>query len=386
MNKINKLYNNIYNMLEPWIGLAREWEQVTVVFLIVFAVLVFNFLFKLVLKQVYKGLQRTENTWDDAVYESIYPPVRLLVWLLGIGFAAEYLITDEESMLAALVDPTRQIAVIAIIAWFLLRLVRKLEQNYQRSLSLRDEGGMDQTTADALSKLLRASIFITAVLVMLQTLGYSITGVLAFGGVGGIAIGFAARDMLANFFGGLTVYMDRPFKVGDWIRSPDRDIEGTVEHIGWRTTRIRRFERRPIYVPNSIFTNIVVENPSRMSNRRIFETISLRYDDVGQVAPVVSEVRQMLEAHDDIDHDQLLMVYFDSFGAHSLDFFIYCFTVTRDWSEYHAVKQDVLLKIHEIVDEHEAEMAFPTTTLHVPEAVKLRQLEADSDRDQREAE
>jgi len=85
--------------------------------------------------------------------------------------------------------------------------------------------------------LLRASIVITAALVILQNLGFSISGVLAFGGVGGIAVGFAAKDLLANFFGGLTVYMDRPFVVGDWVRSPDKNIEGTVEHIGWRLTR-----------------------------------------------------------------------------------------------------------------------------------------------------
>ena len=89
--------------------------------------------------------------------------------------------------------------------------------------------------ADATGKLLRASVVITAVLVALQTLGVSVGGVLAFGGVGGIAVGFAARDLLANLFGGLTIYLDRPFRVGDWILSPDREIEGTVIEIGWRT-------------------------------------------------------------------------------------------------------------------------------------------------------
>ena len=104
----------------------------------------------------------------------------------------------------------------------------------------------------------------------MQALGYSISGVLAFGGIGGIAVGFAAKDLLANFFGGLMIYLDRPFSVGDWIRSPDKNIEGTVEEIGWRLTRIRTFDKRPLYVPNSTFTQISVENPSRMLNRRIY--------------------------------------------------------------------------------------------------------------------
>ncbi|WP_258868179.1 mechanosensitive ion channel family protein [Alkalilimnicola ehrlichii] len=131
-------------------------------------------------------------------------------------------------------------------------------------------------------------VIVIAGLVVLQTLGISIAGVLAFGGVGGIAVGFAARDLLANFFGGLTVYLDRPFSVGDWIRSPDREIEGTVERIGWRQTRIRTFDLRPLYVPNSTFNSIALENPSRMSNRRIFETIGIRYNDADKMATIVA--------------------------------------------------------------------------------------------------
>ena len=116
---------------------------------------------------------------------------------------------------------------------------------------------IDETTVDAVAKLLRISVIITGVLVALQSLGYSISGVLAFGGVGGIAVGFAARDLLANFFGGLMIYMDRPFNVGEWIRSPDKEIEGTVEKIGWRLTTIRTFDKRPLYVPNSLFNNLI---------------------------------------------------------------------------------------------------------------------------------
>ena len=137
----------------------------------------------------------------------------------------------------------RDVGVIFVIAWFLLRLIRNTQLNIVKERETKGQE-VDHTTTDAISKLLRLSVIITASLVTLQTLGYSISGVLAFGGIGGIAIGFAAKDLLANFFGGLMVYLDRPFAVGDWIRSPDRNIEGTVEHIGWRQTRIRTFDKR----------------------------------------------------------------------------------------------------------------------------------------------
>ena len=97
------------------------------------------------------------------------------------------------------------------------------------------------------------------------------------------------------------IHLDRPFKVGDWICSPDKQIEGTVEEIGWRQTRIRAFSKRPIYVPNSIFMHIVVENPSRMSHRRIYETIGIRYDDIHAIAAIVDDVKKMLMNHEEID-------------------------------------------------------------------------------------
>ena len=249
-----------------------------------------------------------------------------------------------------------------------MRFIKEAEHNlveYNEKLGKE----VDRTTVDAIAKLLRLSVLITAVLVALQTLGFSVSGVLAFGGIGGIAVGFAAKDLLANFFGGLMVYLDRPFAVGDWIRSPDRDIEGTVENIGWRLTRIRTFDSRPLYVPNATFTSVAVENPSRMEHRRIYETIGVRYDDAAKVGAIVSEVNEMLNTHPDIQTDRTLMVNFTACGASSLDFFVYCFTRTTAWTEFHRVKQDVLLKILDIVDKHGAEVAFPTRTVHVPDGI-----------------
>ena len=163
----------------------------------------------------------------------------------------------------------------------------------------------------------------------------------------------------------MTIYLDRPFVVGEWIRSPDKEIEGTVEYIGWRHTRVRAFNKNPIYVPNALFTNIVVENPTRMTNRRIKETVGIRYDDLAQMAPIVADVRAMLQSHPEIDTGQTLIVNFNTFGPSSLDIYIYTFTRTKEWVRYHEIKQDVLLKVADIIARHGAEIAFPTRTLHI---------------------
>ena len=222
---------------------------------------------------------------------------------------------------------------------------------------------IDLTTVHAISKLARISVVITTILMMLQTLGFSVSGVLAFGGVGGIAIGFAAQDMLSNFFGGLFLYLDRPFVVGDWVRSPDRQMEGTIEKIGWRVTVIRTFDKRPLYIPNAIFSKIAVENPSRMQNRRIKETIGIRYDDAAKMEVITTQVEKMLKDHPEIDTNKTLMVNFNSFAPSSLDFFIYTFTKTTNWEKYHIIKQDILLKVMKIIADNGAEIAFPTSTV-----------------------
>ena len=150
---------------------------------------------------------------------------------------------------------------------------------------------------------------------------------------------------------------------GNLETTGDIQIEGTVEHIGWRQTRIRTFDKRPLYVPNSTFAQISVENPSRMSNRRIYETIGIRYDDAAQLRGIVADVKQMLKNHPEIDTNQTLIVNFNSFAASSLDFFIYTFTKTTQWVKFHEIKQDVLLSVFDIIVEHGADIAYPTSTI-----------------------
>ena len=295
--------------------------------------------------------------------ESARKPVQFLIWLLGISWAARITQVASEAEVFEFINPVRRVGVILLITWFLFGLAKRFEVALQSPGRVKEP--LDATTAGAIGKLLRASIIITASLVILQNLGFSISGVLAFGGVGGIAVGFAAKDLLANFFGGLTVYMDRPFVVGDWVRSPDKNIEGTVEHIGWRLTRIRTFDKRPLYVPNATFTTISLENPSRMTHRRIQETIGVRYDDIGQVRSIVESVKRMLIEHDEIDDMQTLIVNLNQFGDSSVNLMVYTFTKTTIWVKFHEIKQDVLLRIAEIIEEHGASIAFPTTTLHV---------------------
>lgn len=351
---------------EVWARYLRE-PWVLQVLMALLATVVAGLAVEFLLRQARRVSAKTRTHWDEAVVTTARQPLRVLIWLVGLAYAAEIVRKSTAAPLFDAVPALRDVGVIACLGWFALRFIGRAGRTVVAARLAAGEE-VDQTTIDALSKLGRLAVLVVALLTAMQTLGFSVSGLLAAGGIGGIAIGFAAKDLLANFFGGLTIYLDRPFSVGEWIRSPDKAIEGTVEYISWRHTRIRAFNKNPIYVPNAVFTSIVVENPSRMSHRRIKETVGLRYQDLDKLPAIVADVKRMLHEHPDIDATQTLIVAFNQFAASSLDFFIYTFTKTTAWVTYHEVKQDVLLRVAGIVAAHGAEIAFPTQTVHLASA------------------
>lgn len=336
------------------------------VFVVVLTTAIVVAIEKLTYKHLYPRFCRSRTVWDDTLISALHKPLNFLIWLIGLSIAAQ-LVAEEgkNTAIFGLLSPLRSLGIIVFFAWFALRFIQKAEKNYfDERVNYKH---IDKTTVRAISKILKATVLITSVLVALQTFGIQISGVLAFGGISGAVVAFSAKDLLANFFGGLIVYLDRPFVVGDWIRSPDRQIEGVVENIGWRLCRIRTFDKRPLYVPNSMFTNICIENPSRMTNRRIKTFIGLRYEDADKMATVIEKVEAMLKEHPEIDHNQTLMVNLVEFAPSSLTFMVYTFTKTTDWQYFQKVQQDIYLKIIDIVLRCGAQCAYPTTTVHVPE-------------------
>lgn len=354
---------NWLEQLATSLGIGSELLSVI---LLVLAGSATHLLVGLLVRHLHRAARNSTFNWDDVIVTALARPLRVVVWVVVAYLALD--IFPSASGLRSLALQVYDTALVVTLAWFLHRLISGGEQE----LLCEKHGtrqSTDKATVRAVAKLLRVILWVIASLMILQSIGVSISGLLAFGGIGGIAVGFAAKDLLANFFGGLGIYLDRPFTSGDWIRSPDKSIEGTVEDIGWRLTRIRTFDQRPLYVPNAVFSQISVENPSRMLNRRIYETIGLRYQDADKVATVVEQVRDMLKNHPEIDLNKTLIVNFVSFGASSLDFFVYTFTRTTDWVTFHRIKQDVLLKILEIIHANGADVAFPTRTLHVEQVV-----------------
>lgn len=225
--------------------------------------------------------------------------------------------------------------------------------------------GADRTSARMITRIFKITIVFVVLLIFGEHLGLSLSSLMAFGGIGGIAIAMASKDVLSNLFSGIMLYFDRPFNIGDWVSSPDRQIEGTVLEIGWRQTKIMTFDHRPLYIPNSLFSSISVENPGQMTNRRIKTTLSLRYEDSDKIDVIIKDIKAMLLAHPDIDTTQTLLVNFNEFSDSSLNIMIYCFTRTTVWTVWLDQQQDIYLKMIKIIKKNGADFAYPSRTIYI---------------------
>ncbi|WP_106419635.1 mechanosensitive ion channel family protein [Salinicola tamaricis] len=361
---------HLQQRLSDWLGLPG-WILLPIAIVLLAAVV--DLVLYFVLGRLEQRLVRSPRRWDDPFLHALRLPLRWWIWIsalmIGTGVIGAHL---GVTALTGFLFKSGALITLLLLAWSGIRLIRRLEQRLVFPPVNCRARPVDQTSASALTKIVGAVLIVTLILIGLQILGVSMSSILAMGGFGGLVIGFAARDVMANFFGGMVVHLDKPFVVGDWIRSPDREIEGMVEDIGWRLTTIRTFAGPPLYVPNAWFSQISVETPTRMVNRRLWETVGLRYQDAGAIEAITGDIRQLLKHHDEIDQNELITVNFTTFGQYALEIMLYAFTRETDWQRFHEIKQEILLKVRDIIEKHGAELALPASRLYLPEGVGIR--------------
>ena len=325
---------------------------------LLFVAIVVHIGLSFILNKLSKHTDSTKTQIDDYFIDALSAPLKVLIWYGWIYFSMLQLKVDFPAL--GQITEYIDITPIVILAWGILRLISSIEK-----VMLEREAKVDKDSIRLFTRLIKIAFVFVFVLGFAQYFGYSVSSILTLGGVGGIVIGFAAKDMLANVFGGLMIQMDKPFSTGDWIRTTDKSIEGVVEKIGWRMTRIRTFNKNPVYVPNGIFATIPIETPSRMTNRQIHAIIGIRYDDIAQMQSIIEKVEKLLADHEHIDHEEPCRVYFDLFNASSLDFVIWAFSSVTDSSDFKKIKGKILLDVADIIAGHGAEIAYPTQTLHI---------------------
>nr|WP_320114901.1 mechanosensitive ion channel family protein [uncultured Desulfuromonas sp.] len=331
---------------------------------IVLLCLIFKRLFSRLLTRVISPLvDRTENTFDDLLLQSLRRPLEFLVFIVGLFIALQVLqLPSEPTDLKQFGQALIKTLFTFNIGWILFNAVDILECTIAK-WAHHTGSPLDDHLLPFIRKSARLFIFVLAVVLIIQNLGYSISGLLASLGLGGLAVALAAKDTLSNIFGSIMILLDRPFRVGDWVQTDN--LEGVVEEIGFRSTKIRTFAKTLITVPNNIIANTSLNNYSRMPKRRIKMSVGVTYDSSPQqMREAVAAIRTMLKNHPAIQQD-FMLVNFTDFGASSLDILVYCFTTTTVWGEYLEAREDVCLKIMEILEGLNMEIAFPSRSIYI---------------------
>ena len=345
-------------------------------FIIAFFILFMALLLKRVIahlftKTIFKAAQKTSSHMDDILLKNINKPAEFLVVVIGFYLGIKILqLPSQPTDLDQLGHNVVQVLLTFNLAWFCYNMVALIE-HWLHHWAKRTESTLDDHLVPFIRKTLRVFIVFLAILMLVQNLGYSISGLLASLGLGGLAVALAAKDSLSNIFGSIMILLDRPFTIGDWIKAGD--MEGTVDEIGFRSTRIRTFSKTVITVPNSVLMNMSIDNFSQMPKRRIKLTVGVTYDTTpAQMRQAVAAIKKMLREHPAI-HQDFFLVNFTDFGASSLDIMVYCFTTSTVWGEYLDAREDVCLKIMETLEGIGLEIAFPSQTLYMHDMDREKQ-------------
>lgn len=302
-------------------------------------------------------ISQTDSNADDEIGAAFEKPVSLLFLAIGIYVALWYL--PLSPAVDALVLKLLRSSVILLIGWGVYNFAAA---ESILSHELQEKVKVDRILIPFFSKFIRFVVVALIVVMVANEWGYDINGFIAGLGLGGLAFALAAKDALANIFGGLVIIMEKPFSIGEWIYTPS--VEGTVETITFRSTRIRGFDQAIITVPNSTLANEPITNYTRMGKRRINYHLGLTYSTSReQISNCVQRIKQMLIDHPDI-HPETVIVNFEAFGDSSLDILIYCFTNTTQWTEYLEVRQAVNLEIMKILEDMNVIIAFPSRSLY----------------------
>jgi len=306
---------------------------------------------------------RTKTPLDDLLLGAAEKPASWLILILGIVASLHYLNPPIASFpLIDIADKTGRILAIALAAWFVWRLIDGLGA-YFMARAEQTESTLDNQLVPFIVKSLKLFLILTFFLVLAQNMGYSISGLIASLGIGGLAVAMAAKDSISNIFGSIMILVDRPFTVGDWIKT--KEFEGVVEEIGFRSTRIRTFAKTLVNVPNSQLANMVIDNIDAMPKRRVKMRIGITYStSPAMMQKAIQAIESILKNHAGVDQDYSL-VKFDEFEDSSLSIFLYYFTKSTVWGEYLQVRQEINLEIMQALEALGLEFAFPSRSLYL---------------------
>jgi MscS family membrane protein len=304
--------------------------------------------------------RRTDSQWDDILLDVVLLPARFLIIALGLAIGVHILQIDEVTN----VFINHLIRTFIIIA-ILMAIYRTIDALAPSSSRLFRMTGL--SISERLLPFLRTPtkllVFVFGLVIIIQEWGYDVSGLVAGLGLGGLAFSLAAQDTVANLFGFTTIVGDQPFIVGEFIKTPD--VEGTVEHVGVRSTRLRQLDQAYVTVPNSKLASSAILNWSRLSKRRLNTTLSLRYDARPEtILKLLERIRELLASREKVLKDSIV-VHFTEFGESGLHVLVRCYLLLPDWGEFTVEQESIFLEILKIIEDLGLSLAFPSRSVYI---------------------
>ena len=359
----------LHSFLDIQVGMFRVGDLLASFGIILVTLALRGFLTRFLFARLKQLATRTKMEYDDRFLEALQKPVETLILIIGIFFA--FAVLPVESAWREIATLIFRGATMLVVFWGLLRLVDVLVDAATATVGARASDGAIHGFAPLIKKTTRIFLIIVAVVMVVDNLGYDIGGILATLGVGGLAFAIAAKDTVANLYGSIALILDRPFKVGDWIQVGS-DVDGDVEEIGLRSTKVRTWPKTVISIPNAVLANEKINNWSRMPKRRVKQVLGVSYETSPETMnALVEAIREILRTDEGVNQEFILVNWTD-FGSSSLDILVYYFTTTTKWLEYMEVRQRINTKLANAVKAHGSSVAFPTRTLYLEGDVARR--------------
>ncbi|CFW97048.1 Mechanosensitive ion channel MscS [Syntrophomonas zehnderi OL-4] len=307
---------------------------------------------------IYKISARTESELDDKLILAFKKPTRYLFLLVGLYLALIYLPLSPD--IDVFISKVFRSGIVLLVAWGIYDLAGN---NSFLSLEMKERLNIDDMLVPFFSKTFRFIIIALALVLIANEWHYNVNGFIAGLGLGGLAFALAAKDALANIFGGIVIIMEKPFSIGDWVLSPS--VEGIVEDITFRSTRFRTFDQALVTVPNSTLANEAITNWSRMGKRRVSFYLGLNYaTPVDKIEKITQRIGAMLKAHPEI-HEENILVSFEYFQDSKLDILVQYYTKTTIRGEHLRIKEEINLQIMKYLQEEGVSLAFPSRSVYI---------------------
>ncbi len=309
-----------------------------------------------------KFIGRNELLKNAAIQASLLP-VSCYIWFVAAIQSLD-LVSDRflsESFANGL-KFVFTISAVLIMGWFLLRVNHNMRQVLLQK-SKKQEIALDPGKVYGLAKLASIVILLVMALLLMEVTGVSVTTLIAFGGISGLALAFASQEIIANFFGGIMIHINQPFCLGDYISLPNSNLDGTVEEIGWYETCLRSKDKQPIYIPNALFSKAYVINGSRRSHRQINEKIAIRHQDLPKTRALLDEIRSWLQGHEAVEASHRVLVHIAQVGPYGVDITINCLSDVIDESQFLQFRDDFLVHVASVIKAHGAEIAIPVEAI-----------------------